>query len=79
MLGFYSEDNSASLQFLPSQGVLTPNPNGRIPRSRFLGEPGYDDYRRTRFGAGYQFEHKFDDALLVRQNLRYSASTPTCR
>ncbi|CAM3098046.1 TonB-dependent siderophore receptor [Methylobacterium mesophilicum] len=72
VLGYYIKDDSKALQFLPSQGTLTPNPNGRIRRSTFLGEPGYDAFRREQFGIGYQFEHHFDEALTFRQNLRYS-------
>ncbi|PXW51427.1 iron complex outermembrane receptor protein [Methylobacterium sp. B4] len=72
VLGYYIKDDTKSLQFLPSQGTLTPNPNGRIRRSLFLGEPGYDAYRREQFGIGYEFEHRFDEALTFRQNLRYS-------
>ncbi|MDP4027129.1 TonB-dependent siderophore receptor [Methylobacterium sp. NEAU 140] len=72
VLGYYIKDDSKSLQFLPSQGTLTPNPNGRIRRSVFLGEPGYDAFRREQFGIGYQFEHRFDEAATFKQNLRYS-------
>ncbi|MGQ4273766.1 TonB-dependent siderophore receptor [Terrihabitans sp. B22-R8] len=71
-LSHYIKDDAKSLQFLPSQGTLTPNPNGKIPRNRFLGEPGFDDFEREEFGVGYEFEHSFSDALKVRQNLRYT-------
>lgn len=73
VLGHYGLDDTKSLQFLPSQGTLYANPFGRIPRSRFLGEPGYDNFRREEFSIGYQFEHRFNEALTVRQNLRYGA------
>jgi iron complex outermembrane recepter protein len=66
------KDDAKSLQFLPSQGTLTYNPNGKIPRNRFLGEPGFDDFKREEFGVGYEFEHRFSDTLKVRQNLRYT-------
>lgn len=73
VLGHYGLDDTKSLQFLPSQGTLYANPFGRIPRRRFLGEPGYDNFRREEFSIGYQFEHRFNEALTVRQNLRYGA------
>lgn len=44
--------------FLPVYGTLLPNPNGRIPRSTNLGDPGNVSYRRQ-FAAGYAFEHDF--------------------
>ncbi|MDX6806941.1 TonB-dependent siderophore receptor [Terrihabitans rhizophilus] len=71
-LSHYIKDDAKSLQFLPSQGTLTPNPNGQIPRNRFLGEPGFDDFKREEFGLGYEFEHRFSESLTFRQNLRYT-------
>jgi len=58
--------------FLPMQGTLLPNPNGKIPSSRFVGEPGYDHYRRDQNAIGYEFEHRFTDALLFRSSARYA-------
>lgn len=69
---FYIKDDAKSLQFLPSQGTRFPNPNGQIPRDRFTGEPGFDDFEREQWGIGYEFEHRFSEELLVRQNLRYT-------
>ena len=56
--------------FLPSQGTLYPNPNGRIPRDVNPGEPGYDHYHKTDMSIGYEFTHRFDDVWSVRQDLR---------
>src|SRR5438132_9643287 len=42
VLGDYQKDDTGWSQFLPSQGTITANPNGRIPRDVFVGEPGYD-------------------------------------
>jgi iron complex outermembrane receptor protein len=72
VLGFYLRDRIGSgIQFLPSQGTLRSNPNGRVPRGRFVGEPGYDRMRREEYAIGYLFEHRFNDVWTVRQNLRY--------
>jgi len=35
---------AVSSQFLPSRGTIAPAPLGRIPSSRFVGEPGWDRY-----------------------------------
>ncbi|HEX7866118.1 MAG TPA: TonB-dependent siderophore receptor [Variovorax sp.] len=70
--GLWQKDKSgSSSQFLPWEGTLLPNPNGRLPGSRFIGEPGdyYDSERKT---FGWQFEHKFDDSWTFRQNFRYA-------
>jgi hypothetical protein len=58
-------------QFLPWSGTLLPNPNGRLPTSRCIGEPG-DCYDTDRETLGYQFEHRFNDAWTVRQNMRWA-------
>jgi len=72
VLGDYQHDNTGWGQFLPSQGVLTSNPNGRIPTDFFTGEPGYDYFRRQQWSAGYLFEHRFSEAWTIRQTARYS-------
>jgi iron complex outermembrane receptor protein len=67
----WQQDRSGStLQFFPWSGSLTPNPNGRIPTSRFVGEPGFDRYDSDRSEFGWLFEHRFNDAWTLRQNLR---------
>lgn len=72
-LGLLQKDWSGSTsQFFPWEGVSLPNPNGKIPTNRFIGEPGFDKYNSERRSIGWQFEHRFDDRYAVRQNLRYS-------
>lgn len=71
--GLWQDDRSGSTsQFFPWRGVLLPNPNGQIPTSRFIGEPGFDRYDSTRRSFGWLFEHRFDDRFAVRQNVRVS-------
>lgn len=57
--------------FLPAAGTLLPNPHGKIPRERYTGEPGWNDYVKTMRSIGYELSHRFSDALTFRQNLRY--------
>ncbi|MDQ8731841.1 TonB-dependent siderophore receptor [Bradyrhizobium sp. LHD-71] len=57
--------------YLPTSGTLLPNPNGRIPFERYAGEPSFDRFDREQSTIGYAFEHRFNDAVTVRQNLRY--------
>ncbi|MDP9930383.1 TonB-dependent siderophore receptor [Variovorax paradoxus] len=71
--GLWQKDKSgSSSQFLPWEGTLLPNPNGRLPTSRFIGEPGFDYYDSERKTFGWQFEHKFNDSWTLRQNFRYA-------
>jgi iron complex outermembrane receptor protein len=48
-----------------------PNPNGFIPYSRYLGEPALDGFKLEQAAIGYAFEHRFNNNLQFRQNLRY--------
>ncbi|MFG3596535.1 TonB-dependent siderophore receptor [Bradyrhizobium sp. RDI18] len=72
-LGHYSEEKSnwPFFNLVPPGGSLLPNPFGQIPRSTNTGEPGYDRLDRSQYGVGYAFEHRFNNDLIVRQNLRY--------
>ena len=70
--GLWQKDKSgSSSQFLPWEGTLLPAPFGRVPASRFIGEPS-DYYNSERQTFGWQFEHKFNDSWTVRQNFRYA-------
>lgn len=74
-LGYWQKDMSgSSATFLPWSGTVLPNPNGQIPTSRFVSEPGYDEYLMRQASLGYAFEHRFSGAWTVRQNVRYAAN-----
>lgn len=72
------DKTGSSSQFLPWEGTILPNPNGRIPASRFIGEPG-DYYNSERKTFGWLFEHKFNDTWTVRQNFRLAQNENTNR
>jgi iron complex outermembrane receptor protein len=65
-------DNKGYQQYVPGQVSFLPNRNGHIPYGRYLGEPGPDDYHLEQFAIGYAFEHRFDNNLQFRQNVRYT-------
>ncbi|WP_456728465.1 TonB-dependent siderophore receptor [Bradyrhizobium sp. USDA 3364] len=69
--GYQRDMTGLTLQFYPASGTLLPNPNGRIPLTKFLGEQGFDHFDRTQYWVGYQFEHSFNEVWTVRQNVRY--------
>ncbi len=73
LLADYQKDDTGWSQFLPSQGTFVANPNGKIPRSTFTGEPGYDFFHRTQWSGGSLFEHRLTDMWTVRNTLRYSS------
>lgn len=73
LLANYQKDpNAGYYNFVPAVGTVLSNPNGQISRSLNPGEPGFDRHSREQFGIGYLFEHRLDDNLTVRQNLRYT-------
>ncbi|MEH1847435.1 MAG: TonB-dependent siderophore receptor [Nostoc sp.] len=55
---------------LPAEGTVLPNPNGKIPRNRFTGEPSIDDGFSRTYRVGYNFEYRFSDNWQVRSALR---------
>ncbi|ADW70291.1 TonB-dependent siderophore receptor [Granulicella tundricola] len=71
LLADYQHDKTAWSQFLPSQGTLNSNPNGIIPVSTFLGEPGFDGVHRNQASVGYTGDHLFSDGWNVHSNYRY--------
>lgn len=62
-------NDSAYIYGLPPEGTAQPNPNGRISRSRFIGEPGFNNFDTRNTTAGYLLTHRFNDSLTFRQNL----------
>lgn len=73
LLASYQHDPEGGFyNFVPASGTVLANPNGRIPRSFFGGDPAYDKYYRTQASIGYQLEHRLDDVWTVRQNFRYA-------
>ncbi|WFP75061.1 TonB-dependent siderophore receptor [Mesorhizobium sp. WSM4906] len=57
--------------FLPYVGTVVDAPFGKIPRDLFTSEPSVDKFERSQQMIGYEFEHRFDNDVTVRQNLRY--------
>ncbi|HUH31546.1 MAG TPA: TonB-dependent receptor plug domain-containing protein, partial [Rhodanobacter sp.] len=68
---FQKAETASGGGFLPAAGTLLPNPNGKIPRNRFTGEPGQNDYDKTLASIGYEFHHDFASGVAFNQNLRY--------
>ncbi|MDZ7960272.1 MAG: TonB-dependent siderophore receptor [Aulosira sp. DedQUE10] len=51
---------------IPAQGSVLPNPNGKIPRNRFLSEPNFNNASNGAFRVSYNFEHRFSDNWQAR-------------
>ena len=72
LYGNYQKDRYRYNYGLPAQGTVLPNPNGRIPLTRFLGEPTPDLMNsHEEASIGYNAEHRTDIGWTFRQNFRY--------
>lgn len=58
-------------QGLPLSGAINANPNGRLPRHLFVGEPDQDPYHGVSNRLGYSLTHRFGDGWSFNQNLRW--------
>ena len=58
-------------RILPIFGTMLPNPFGKVPVGRNLGETGYNFFNRKQWSAGYDFSHRFNDRFSIQQNLKY--------
>jgi len=56
---------------VPTVGTVRPNVNGQLSPGSYFGDPNRDHMERTQGSLAYIFEHRFSDALTVRQNVRY--------
>lgn len=69
----YQKDDGTggNIKYVPAVGTLFPNPNGKIPRTLFTGDPNFEKWDRELLSIGYVFDHAFNDSWSVRQNARY--------
>jgi iron complex outermembrane receptor protein len=73
VIGLYQKDQTgSSTAFLPLNGTLYYNPNGRIPINRFTSEPGWDKYQTTTKAITSLFEHSFSNNFKVFSRMRYA-------
>ncbi len=68
----FQHDNTGWSQFLPAQGTLYANPNGKVSTSFFTGQPGFDYFHRQQWSTAYLFEHQLGRIWTIRQTFRYS-------
>ncbi len=67
ILSQYSKiDNKGYQQYVPGQVSFLPNPNGHVPYSRYIGEPGPHGFKLEQWSVGYEFVHRFDNNLQLR-------------
>ncbi|WFB46552.1 TonB-dependent siderophore receptor [Vibrio coralliilyticus] len=72
LTSYQKDDSDPYLQFLPVEGTLTSNPNGKIADDVALGNPDWEKFEREQLSLGYEFDHQFNSALSFGQSARYS-------
>lgn len=71
LLGFFQKNRAMQSSNVQWDALNGSNPNGRLPLTRFLGEPGFDHEQTRVASAGYEARHSFDSGWTLRQNFRY--------
>ncbi len=71
----YTPDNGFYGTGYPLIGTLIRGKGGYLPRSRFLGEPGANEFNSSEARFEYQFSHKFNKHLEFQQTFMYENST----
>ncbi|MEH1786579.1 MAG: TonB-dependent siderophore receptor [Nostoc sp.] len=70
--GDYQNTRLNPEQGLPTVGTLLPNPNGKVPRSLYVGEPTVDGARYVNGRIGYNFEQRLGNNWSLNNAFRFS-------
>jgi iron complex outermembrane receptor protein len=71
----YQEVTDVYYTGLPFNGTIEFNPNGHLPRSRYLGDAeleGDDFPERRLLKVGYRLDHRFNEHVALRHGFRYT-------
>nr|WP_086939678.1 TonB-dependent siderophore receptor [Thaumasiovibrio occultus] len=79
LASYQNDDSDPYLQFLPMEGTLTDNPNGKINDSTAIGNPDWETFEREQLSLGYELSHQFNNQLSFAQSARYSQMDITLR
>ena len=71
LASYQKDDSDPYLQFLPSSGTISANPNGKIYDDVAIGNLDYEQFERTQVSFGYQLDHAFNDSTTFQQSARY--------
>ncbi|ERK11080.1 Ferrichrome-iron receptor [Pantoea sp. AS-PWVM4] len=73
LLAKYQRDPDVGYyNFVPAVGSVYSGPHGKISPQTNLGDANFDHHSRTQFSVGYEFWHRLNDSLMMRQNVHYS-------
>jgi iron complex outermembrane recepter protein len=70
--GSYENQSETLDGDLPVVGTILPNPLGKVPRNRFLGEPDFNKQNISKGDIGYRLNHRFSDNWSVTNQFKAS-------
>ena len=71
LLAMFQDDHTGSTtQFLPHQGTIFANPNGRLPSNLLVSEPSVERYDNEQTSVSGFIRHSFTDNIEYRMNAR---------
>ncbi|GGF62860.1 TonB-dependent receptor [Azorhizobium oxalatiphilum] len=76
ILAMYQRDNGnwPFFNYMPAIGSLYSFNGLKIGTDTYLGEPDFDQLKRTQASIGYEFQHRFNEHFAFKQNLRFNSN-----
>lgn len=71
LLAHYTERRTAYIWGVPVEGSLLPSPYGKLPRERFVGEPGFDRQDTRQSSLGWLLSHQIAEGVKLQHGLRW--------
>ncbi|MFT3991133.1 MAG: TonB-dependent siderophore receptor [Luteolibacter sp.] len=75
LLGEYTKDTGTFGMPQPAKGTVLSNINGDISQDLYIGLKNGDNFDQDRLKIGYDFKHRFNDLVTLRQNFSFSHLT----
>lgn len=71
LMAHVTERRTAYIWGVPVEGSLLPSPYGKLPRERFVGEPGFDRQDTSQSSFGWRLQHRLAEGISLHHGLRW--------
>lgn len=71
LMAHHVERRTAYIWGVPAEGSLVSSPYGKLPRERFVGEPGFDRQDTMQSSFGWLLTHKLAEGVSLHHGLRW--------
>src|SRR3990167_857673 len=71
LMAHVTERRTAYIWGVPVAGSLLPSPYGKLPRERFVGEPGFDRQDTTQSSLGLLLTHQLAEGVNLHHGMRW--------